>query len=382
MSLDNNIGIYIHIPFCTSRCYYCDFSSNVGQDEKIEKYIDAVCKELLQNAEILSERKISTVYFGGGTPSYIDSKYIEKIMSIINMFESDIDEITIEINPGTIDKNKLLTYKNCGINRLSLGLQSTYNDVLKNIGRIHTYEDFITTLELAKEVGFNNISLDLIYPLPNLSLERFKESINTVVELKELYNIKHISVYNLELHENSKLKFLIDNGFLSLVNEDEEYEMKKYLESTLEKNGFLRYEISNFALRGFESKHNLNYWLQGEYIGVGAAASSFLAGSRYTNIKDLDKYINSINEDKSVIIEKEDLDFLELMKEYVILRLRLNEGVNIAKFKKRFGVSIYEIFKDEIEKLLEEGLIVSKNDCLLLSERGKEVANIVWEEFI
>lgn len=382
MSLDNNIGIYIHIPFCTSRCYYCDFSSNVGQDEKIEKYIDAVCKELLQNAEILSERKISTVYFGGGTPSYIDSKYIEKIMSIINMFESDIDEITIEINPGTIDKNKLLTYKNCGINRLSIGLQSTYNDVLKNIGRIHTYEDFITTLELAKEVGFNNISLDLIYPLPNLSLERFKESINTVVELKELYNIKHISVYNLELHENSKLKFLIDNGFLSLVNEDEEYEMKKYLESTLEKNGFLRYEISNFALRGFESKHNLNYWLQGEYIGVGAAASSFLAGSRYTNIKDLDKYINSINEDKSVIIEKEDLDFLELMKEYVILRLRLNEGVNIAKFKKRFGVSIYEIFKDEIEKLLEEGLIVSKNDCLLLSERGKEVANIVWEEFI
>ena len=382
MSLDNNIGIYIHIPFCTSRCYYCDFSSNVGQDEKIEKYIDAVCKELLQNAEILSERKISTVYFGGGTPSYIDSKYIEKIMSIINMFESDIDEITIEINPGTIDKNKLLTYKNCGINRLSIGLQSTYNDVLKNIGRVHTYEDFITTLELAKEVSFNNISLDLIYPLPNLSLERFKESINTVVELKELYNIKHISVYNLELHENSKLKFLIDNGFLSLVNEDEEYEMKKYLESTLEKNGFLRYEISNFALRGFESKHNLNYWLQGEYIGVGAAASSFLAGSRYTNIKDLDKYINSINEDKSVIIEKEDLDFLELMKEYVILRLRLNEGVNIAKFKKRFGVSIYEIFKDEIEKLLEEGLIVSKNDCLLLSERGKEVANIVWEEFI
>lgn len=382
MSLDNNIGIYIHIPFCTSRCYYCDFSSNVGQDEKIEKYIDAVCKELLQNAEILSERKISTVYFGGGTPSYIDSKYIEKIMSIINMFESDIDEITIEINPGTIDKNKLLTYKNCDINRLSIGLQSTYNDVLKNIGRIHTYEDFITTLELAKEVGFNNISLDLIYPLPNLSLERFKESINTVVEIKELYNIKHISVYNLELHENSKLKFLIDNGFLSLVNEDEEYEMKKYLESTLEKNGFLRYEISNFALRGFDSKHNLNYWLQGEYIGVGAAASSFLAGSRYTNIKDLDKYINSINEDKSVIIEKEDLDFLELMKEYVILRLRLNEGVNIAKFKKRFGVSIYEIFKDEIEKLLEEGLIVSKNDCLLLSERGKEVANIVWEEFI
>lgn len=382
MSINNDIGIYIHIPFCASRCYYCDFSSTVGQDKKIERYINSVCKELLQNAEILSERNISTVYFGGGTPSYIDSKYILQIMNIINMFGTDIKEVTIEINPGTIDKSKLLEYKKCGINRLSIGLQSTYNDVLKSIGRIHTYEEFITTLKLAKEVGFDNISLDLIYPLPNLNLDRFKKTIDTIVELKESYNVKHVSVYNLELHESSKLNFLIKNNFLSLVNEDEEYEMKKYLEKTLTKNGFLRYEISNFAVEGFESKHNLGYWLQNEYIGIGAAASSFLAGSRYTNTNSLEKYINSIEKSQNIIMEKEDLNSLDIMKEFIILRLRLNEGLNITNFKKRFGISVYEIFNDEITKLIENGLLALKNDCLVLSERGSEVANIVWEKFI
>lgn len=353
-----------------------------GKDEKIEEYINAVAQELLQNAEILSERKITTVYFGGGTPSYIESKYITKIMNIINMFESDIKEATIEINPGTITKDKLLEYKKSGINRLSIGLQSTYNDVLKAIGRIHTYEDFINTLNLAKEVGFTNISLDLMYPLPKLDFNRFKNSVDTVIHLKEKYDIKHISIYNLEVHENSKIDFLLKEGFLSIANEDEEYEMKKYLETTLEENGFFRYEISNFSLPGFSSKHNLNYWKQGEYLGIGVAASSFLSGSRYTNTNDLSNYIECINNGKSTVIEKEDLDKLDLMKEYVILSLRLEEGLNIAKFEKKFNANIYDIFKHEINKLKKDELIAMKNNCLILSKRGKEVANIVWEEFI
>ena len=353
-----------------------------GKDEKIEEYINAVAQELLQNAEILSERKITTVYFGGGTPSYIESKYIAKIMNIINMFESDIKEVTIEINPGTVTKDKLLEYKKAGINRLSIGLQSTHNEVLKLIGRIHTYEDFISTLNLAKEVGFTNISLDLMYPLPNLSLNGFKESINDVINLKEKYDIKHISIYNLEIHENSRLEFLLKNGFVSLVDEDEEYEMKKYLEKTLKENNFFRYEISNFASKGYESKHNLNYWKQGEYLGVGVAASSFILGSRYTNTNNLENYIDCINSGKNTLVEKEDLDKLDLMKEYVILSLRLEEGLNIAKFEKKFDTNIYDIFKHEINKLKKDELIVVKNNCLRLSKRGKEVANIVWEEFI
>lgn len=380
--MNNSIGIYIHIPFCKSRCYYCDFVSSVTKEDLIEKYIDAVCMQILQNAEILSEYNITSVYFGGGTPSYIDSKYIKKIIDTLFLFSNNIEEITLEINPGTVDKDKMLIYKECGINRLSIGLQSTHNDILKHIGRVHTYEEFISTLALANEVGFNNISVDLMYPLPNLSFTRFKESVDKIISLKNEYNIKHISIYNLELHENTKLYFLIKEGFLNLVDEDEEYEMKTYLESVLDKNGFKRYEISNFALDGFYSKHNLNYWNQGQYLGIGAAASSFLAGTRYTNIKNIEKYIENIFNNKNVIIESEDLDKLDLMKEYVILQLRLENGLNIQKFKKRFECDISNIFGKELNDLINNGLIEKNEENIILTKRGKEVANIVWEQFI
>ena len=380
--MNKNIGIYIHIPFCKSRCYYCDFVSSTCKDNLIEKYIDAVCMQLLQNAEIFAEHNISTVYFGGGTPSYIDSKYIKKIMDTISLFSNSIDEVTLEINPGTVDEYKMLMYKECGINRLSIGLQSTHNDILKHIGRVHTYEEFINVLKLAKKLGFSNISIDLMYPLPDLTISKFKETVDKVIDLKEEYNIKHISIYNLELHENTKLYFLIKEGFLNLVTEDEEYNMKEYLENTLQENGFKRYEISNFALDGFLSKHNLNYWNQGMYLGIGAAASSFFAGTRYTNIKDIDRYIEGILNNSNIKIESEDLDKLDLMKEYVILKLRLEEGLSMNQFKKRFECDIFSIFKKEINSLSENKLIQLKGDNIFLTKRGKEVANIVWEQFI
>lgn len=380
--MNKDIGIYIHIPFCKSRCYYCDFCSYSNKEDVIDKYIDAICKELLQNAEVFSQYNISTVYFGGGTPSYIDSKYIIKIMDIIKLFATDLKEVTIEINPGTVNIDKLKDYKLCGINRLSIGLQSTHNDVLKSIGRIHTFEDFIKTLDMANTCDFNNISLDLIYPLPNIDLSRFKESVDTVISLKDHYSIKHISIYNLELHENTKLDFLIKEGFLSLVDEEEEYEMKKYLESKLEENGFDRYEISNFALNGYQSKHNLNYWNQGEYIGIGVSAASFFTGSRYSNITNIDKYTQNVNNNNSIIAEKEDLDKLDLMKEYIILSLRLKDGINKIKFKKRFNTDIENVFKTEIEKLLKENLIQNDGEHIYLTYRGREVANIVWQNFI
>lgn len=380
--MNKNIGIYIHIPFCKSRCYYCDFVSSTCKDNLIEKYIDAVCMQLLQNAEIFAEHNISTVYFGGGTPSYIDSKYIKKIMDTISLFSNSIDEVTLEINPGTVDEYKMLMYKECGINRLSIGLQSTHNDILKHIGRVHTYEEFINVLKLAKKLGFSNISIDLMYPLPDLTILKFKETVDKIIDLKEEYNIKHISIYNLELHENTKLYFLIKEGFLNLVTEDEEYNMKEYLENTLQENGFKRYEISNFALDGFLSKHNLNYWNQGMYLGIGAAASSFFAGTRYTNIKDIDRYIEGILNNSNIKIESEDLDKLDLMKEYVILKLRLEEGLSMNQFKKRFECDIFSIFKKEINSLSENKLIQLKGDNIFLTKRGKEVANIVWEQFI
>ncbi len=376
-----DIGLYIHIPFCSSRCYYCNFFSSTNLNI-IDKYVDAVCLEILQNAEILSEYTVSTVYFGGGTPSLIDAKYIERIMETIKLFNCNIKEATIEINPGTVTIEKMSMYKKVGINRVSIGLQSTHDEVLKSIGRSHTYSDFLSALKIVKKAGIENVSIDVMYPLPRLNFVKFKDTIEKIISLKDEYNIKHISVYNLEIHEGSKLDFLLKEKFLELVDEDEEYKMKEYLENILEINGLKRYEISNFANINYESKHNLKYWNQDEYIGIGASASSFFAGTRYTNVSNLDKYINSIFENNSVIVEKEELDKMALMKEYMILKLRLLSGVSIKEFKKRFSVDLMDIFNIEIKKLTAEKLIYLNDSHIILSPRGKEVANVVWQEFV
>lgn len=387
--MKEDIGIYIHIPFCTNKCYYCNFVSYANLDNLIEKYIDAVCIEILKNAEILSEYNIKTVYFGGGTPSYINEKYIEKIMNTLKLFskssEKNIEEfteVTIEVNPNSASFEKLFAYRNCGINRLSIGVQSTHDSVLKNIGRVHNHKDIIAVLENANKAGFNNISVDIIYPLPDLSLDMFN---NTLQELKSYvknYNVKHISVYNLEIHENTKLDFLLKEDFLSLPDEEEEYKMKELLEKELTSINFEKYEISNYSLKGFDSKHNLMYWKQEKYLGFGAGASSFFYGSRYKNIDDVSEYIDSIENDKSVVCEKEELDKLSLMKEYIILNLRLTSGISLNEFKRKFNKDIFELFKEEFDYFINNGLIIYKDNKLYLSKRGKEVANLVWEKFV
>ncbi len=381
--MNNEIGIYIHIPFCLKKCYYCDFISYQNKDELIDKYIYALCNEILKNAEILSQYDVSTIYIGGGTPSYIDAKYIKQILDTIYLLvnKENIKEITIELNPNSITEEKLKIYKESGINRLSIGLQSNYNKILKAIGRVHTKEDFEKSLDIINKVGFNSISVDLIYPLPNLSLEMFKNTVDYVVNLKDK-NIKHISIYNLEVHENTKLAFLLKEGYISLVEEDEEYEMYKYLNETLPKYGYNRYEISNYSLLGFESKHNLKYWNQDKYLGFGVNASSFFGGTRYKNETNIEKYIDDILSNKDTIMEKEEMDLLGLMKEYIILSLRKTAGLNINDFKLRYKKDINDIFLDDINELITEGLLERKNNNIKLTDRGLEVANIVWERFI
>lgn len=383
--MNGEIGIYIHIPFCLSKCFYCDFASYSKKEDKIELYVNALCNEIIQNAEILSEYTITTIYIGGGTPSYIDGKYIKQIMDTLNMFidKEKVQEVTIELNPNSVTKEKLETYKNCGINRLSIGLQSTHNDVLKKIGRVHKFEDFKSVLELVNNVGFNNISLDLIYPLPDLSLEAFKESVDYAVSLKDK-NIKHISIYNLEIHEGSKLDFILKEGYVSLVDEDTEYEMYKYLTKKFEESGYERYEISNYALSGFESKHNLKYWNQEQYLGFGSNASSFFGGVRSANVKEIDEYIEKINNNCTVKDDNsyEDLDKEALQKEYVMLALRKIDGVNKNKFKTRYKEDIHDVFAKEIVELKKYNLLVENDTNIYLSQRGLEVANIVWERFI
>ena len=380
-----NIGIYIHIPFCKKKCFYCDFVSYENKENLIQEYIDTVCLEILQNAEILSEYNISTIYFGGGTPSLIKVEYIEKILNTLKLFvtdEKEIKEINIEINPNSASLDKLEKYYNLGINRLSIGLQSTHDKILRNIGRLHTFNDFKEVLKNANAVGFKNISVDLIYPLPGLNLSGFKETLNSMIKLKDEFNIKHISVYNLEVHENTRLDFLLKEGFVSLCNEDEEYKMREELNKRLQDNGFVKYEISNYAYPGFESKHNLCYWNQEKYIGFGVNASSFFNLKRYRNTSNIDKYIDGIKNNKNIVVETEELDKLSLMKEYIILKLRLSKGVEISEFKQKFGTDIFDIFNTEFNSLKKDNLVNITSKNISLTNRGEEVANIVWEMFV
>ena len=214
--MNNDLGIYIHIPFCIKKCYYCDFVSFMNKEDMVEKYTYAICTEILQNADILSEHKVETIYIGGGTPSYIDAKYIKQILDTLYMVidKEYLKEVTIECNPNSITKEKIKVYKESGINRISIGLQSTHDDVLKTIGRVHNLKDFENALDIVNESEIDNISVDLIYPLPNLNFKRFKESVDYVIGLKDK-NVKHVSIYNLEVHENTKLDFLLKEGYAS-----------------------------------------------------------------------------------------------------------------------------------------------------------------------
>ena len=271
-------SVYIHIPFCKSKCYYCDFNSYSGKENLIENYVDAVVKEIEQLPK--SELKVNTLYFGGGTPSIVPAKFLSKI---INKISCD-GEITIEVNPGTIDEEELFQYKKMGINRLSIGLQVTQDELLKKIGRIHTLEDFEKTYKSARKVEFENISVDLMIGLSNQTFDDVKESIKYILNL----NPEHISVYSLIIHDELVGKH--PNAFKDLPSDDEEEKMYHYVCETLAKSGYIQYEISNFAKKGFESKHNLCYWNQEEYYGFGAGASSYIDGVRYKNVDKIGDY--------------------------------------------------------------------------------------------
>lgn len=372
------LGIYVHIPFCKQKCSYCDFISYCDKNDLIEKYIKAL-KQEIKNSSV-NEYEISTIYIGGGTPSYIESKYISEILKTIKQ-KYNISrnvEITIEVNPGTATKEKLRDYVEAGINRISIGLQSCNNNLLKMIGRIHTYEEFLSTYKLAREVGFKNINVDLMIGLPNQTLDDVKKSLEEITKL----NPEHISVYSLIVEEGTPIEKKIADGQLKLPNEElerEEYwEVKKFLESL----GYKHYEISNFAKTGYESKHNLNCWEQKEYLGFGAAAHSYMKKTRYSNTENIEKYINQEMQSKQLHIVHEVQKEEEQKKEYMLLGLRKIDGVQISSFKNKFGCNPIMEFKNELKKLTQEGLIKIDLDQIKLTEKGIDLANIVWEEFI
>ena len=408
---NKELGIYIHIPFCQRKCDYCDFVSFSNKQDFIKRYMEAVKQEInhyFQNEKFLQKYNVTTIYIGGGTPSYINSKYIFEMMNILentlknNRTKFEDMEITIEVNPGTVNKEKLEQYKMAKINRLSIGLQSTNNKILKEIGRIHTFEQFLETYSMAKEVGFDNINVDLMIGLPNQTIQDIKKSLEEVIRL----NPTHISVYSLIVEEETVIAQKIEHNQLQEMDEELERNMYWYVKNTLELNGYTHYEISNFAKKGKQSKHNLNCWQQKEYIGIGVAAHSYLNDIRYTNISEIEQYsirMNKLNEkivnhilelsnknektelkdEIETIYEIEEVQGLEdKKKEYMLLGLRTIEGVQISKFKEKYIDNPIFLFRKELEKLVNEELINVDGDYIKLTNKGLDLANLVWEEFI
>ncbi len=378
------LGIYIHIPFCKSKCYYCDFISYPNKINLAKDYINALKKEISQFD--FANYDVTTIYIGGGTPSYINENEISEILEIIknkikgNKTKFKDIEITIEVNPGTVTLEKLKTYKKAGINRLSIGLQSTEDRLLKEIGRIHSYSEFLDTYKMAEAVGFNNINVDLMIALPNQTIKDIRESLEDIIKL----NPNHISVYSLIIEEGTVIEQKLNQGKITLPEDEEERRMYWFVKNFLELNGYKHYEISNFAKSGYESKHNLNCWNQEEYIGFGISAHSYLNNIRFGNQEDLEQYIKNINENKlqeNIKIEEKQTKE-EQEKEFMMLGFRKIEGVNIAKFKEKFIENPLFLYNKELERLSNQGLIEVDLNYIRLTNKGLDLANMVFKEFV
>ena len=375
-------GIYIHIPFCKRKCYYCDFISYQGKEELVERYIESICLEIENWKKSINVKQynITTIYIGGGTPSYIEPKHIAQILKCLDEFINKNVEITIEINPGTVINSKLEKYKEAGINRLSIGLQETHEELLKTIGRIHNYEEFLNTYNWARGAGFKNINIDLMIGLPNQTIQDIKENLEKILKLKP----EHISVYSLILEEGTNLEKQIEQGQLILPDEDIERNMYWYVKNALEKSGFNHYEISNFAKENKETKHNMNCWNQQQYRGFGIAAHSYVEGLRFSNTTNLEEYIdNAFNGDFRKNIRVHERQNEECMKkEYMLLGLRKLEGISITEFKNKYKENPLFLYKRELNELVQEKLIIIGGDRIKLTNKGLDLANQVWEKFV
>ena len=378
-------GIYIHIPFCVSKCRYCDFVSFPCDADTKKQYVNALIKEMTIAAKEMPDRQYSSVFIGGGTPSTLEVGEIARIMKALseNYDIAPGAEITIEANPGTVDAEKLKEYRECGINRLSMGLQSATPHILKALGRIHTTDDFIKGVELAKAAGFTNINADLMYGLPEQSTEDFLKAIKTAAGT----GVKHISAYSLIVEENTPLYFDINGGGVLLPGEDEAFEMYEQGKVLLESLGFHRYEISNYAQTGYESSHNLNYWNNGEYLGLGLNSHSAMHMDgkwlRWANKSEFDEYLADIEDGKRPLAdEPQNIERAEEMFECVMLGLRKTAGITNDEFESRFGESLYTAFAKAIAQLDENGLLIKTPDGIKLNDRGLDIENLALMPFM
>ena len=369
------LELYIHIPFCVQKCQYCDFLSGPSDQETRDRYIKALRAEI-QAVQGVEAYEIVSVFIGGGTPSVLKAEAIASIMETIQKkfcFSPDA-EITIESNPGTVDLAKLNAYRETGINRLSLGLQSTDSKELRMLGRIHTYEEFLQSYQWAREAGFQNINIDLMFAIPGQTGEAWRAHLRQVAELKP----EHISAYSLIIEEGTPFA----ECELDLPDEDTEYRMYEDTAAILGEYGFHQYEISNYAKKGLECRHNKGYWQRTDYLGLGLGASSLVDHVRFSNTDNMEEYLRNSAFPEKIRCDRETLTEADEMAEFMFLGLRMTEGVSVREFEEYFGKNMESIYGEVLKKHFALGMLKKKNDRIFLTRRGIHVSNGVMADFL
>lgn len=369
------LELYVHIPFCVRKCQYCDFLSGPSDEETKDRYIEALLKEI-RAAEHTEDYEIVSVFIGGGTPSALKAEAIASIMRTLQekFFFCEDAEVTIEANPGTVDPEKLTIYRNVGINRLSLGLQSTDAEELKLLGRIHSYEEFLKSYEGAREAGFSNINIDLMFAIPGQTGEAWRQHLYQVAEL----NPEHISAYSLIIEEGTP--FAEQN--LDLPDEDTEYQMYEDTAEILERYGYRQYEISNYAKQGYMCRHNAGYWQRLEYLGFGLGASSLYGGMRFSNTHQMQEYLKESRNPDQIRKDVTVLSRNEQIEEFMFLGLRMTEGISEKKFEENFNVRLMDIYGDILQKYEETGFMEHIETKWRLTRKGIHVSNHILADFL
>ena len=366
---------YVHIPFCTQICYYCDFSKVFIKNQPVDSYLE----HLLEEFQSYDIQKLRTLYIGGGTPTALSAPQLEVLLKGLtkNLDLSALEELTIEANPGDLDEDKIAVLKNSPVNRVSLGVQTFDDKMLKKIGRSHLEKDIYENIDRLKLAGFDNISIDLIYALPGQTMEQVKENVAKAIGL----DIPHMSLYSLILENHTVFMNRMRRGKLPLPKEELEAEMFEYIIAALERAGFEHYEISNFSKSGFESRHNLMYWDNAEYYGIGAGASGYVNGVRYKNHGPIRHYLSAVEEGNARITE-EHLSQKEQMEEEMFLGLRKKSGVSMARFEEKFGRSFDGLYGETVRDLVQQGLMQIEGDRVRMTKRGLLLGDTVAERFI
>lgn len=376
------ISLYLHIPFCVKKCHYCDFLSFPGCSlSRQAEYVDAMIQEIHAYCEAAEDYEVKTIFLGGGTPSLLEEELVERLFhELYSVWRAAPEtEITIEANPGTLSREKLIGYHTIGINRLSLGLQSTIAQELETIGRIHNYEQFLANYYLAREAGFDNINIDIMSALPGQTLISYGKTLERILKLQP----EHISSYSLILEEGTDFW---ENAEIerALPSEQTERIMYHYTKKCLQNAGYERYEISNYAKPGYACIHNQVYWTGGEYLGLGLGAASYWKGARFSNTPDMEEYMENCSRARITENRKEIVTATQKsrMEEYMFLGLRMIRGVSIREFERRFGIPMNRIYGTVIRSYIGQGLLKIEQDRLMLTERGIDVSNSVMADFL